>query len=47
MFEASTATERVNSRGRNFWLLTVLGILTCASLTRRAVYGFRLLTQWA
>lgn len=46
MFEASTETERINSRGRYFWLLTVLGILTCASLIRRAVYGFRLPTQW-
>jgi hypothetical protein len=46
MLETSTETERVNSRGRNFWLLTVLGILTCGALIRRAVYGFQLLTQW-
>jgi uncharacterized membrane protein len=37
-------TKRLNDRGRDFWILTVLGILTCASLIRRVAYGFRLLT---
>ena len=44
MFE-STDAESVAGRGRNFWLLTVVGLLTSGSIVRHAIQGFRLLTE--
>lgn len=38
--------KSANGRGRDFWLLTVLGIVTFGSLLHRAVRGFSMMTPW-